>query len=171
MKEFKARRVFITAHVAALLERQEFILKLARALMMYVSLSFLSPDIPLTQCRSPSQVRCTFASSRSANSSYWSSARIAELSLRLLTGSHAYQLWRSCNLYFRYQGERQDRVDSAQLKLTLIFIVFETTSRSRLWQAQRCFLRLFKGKSDLSPSVSIESADLRIGKNRSFATR
>ncbi|GAA5833609.1 hypothetical protein JCM3766R1_002588 [Sporobolomyces carnicolor] len=35
MKELKARRVFITAHVAALLERQEFILKLARALMMF----------------------------------------------------------------------------------------------------------------------------------------
>ncbi|GAA5907072.1 uncharacterized protein JCM6883_006129 [Sporobolomyces salmoneus] len=35
LKEIKARRVFITAHVAALLERQEFILKLARALMMF----------------------------------------------------------------------------------------------------------------------------------------
>ncbi|GAA5958546.1 hypothetical protein JCM3765_006670 [Sporobolomyces pararoseus] len=35
LKELKARRVFITAHVAALLERQEFILKLARALMMF----------------------------------------------------------------------------------------------------------------------------------------
>ncbi|GAA5930348.1 uncharacterized protein JCM15063_004781 [Sporobolomyces koalae] len=35
LKELKARRVFITSHVAALLERQEFILKLARALMMF----------------------------------------------------------------------------------------------------------------------------------------
>ncbi|GAA5875113.1 hypothetical protein JCM16303_005013 [Sporobolomyces ruberrimus] len=35
LKELKARRVFITAHVAALLERQQFILKLARALMMF----------------------------------------------------------------------------------------------------------------------------------------
>jgi len=42
LKEFKARRVFITAHVAALLERQEFILKLARALMMYVNPSTLT---------------------------------------------------------------------------------------------------------------------------------
>ncbi|GAA6059552.1 hypothetical protein JCM10212_000608 [Sporobolomyces blumeae] len=35
LKEIKAKRVFITAHVAALLERQEFILKLARAFMMF----------------------------------------------------------------------------------------------------------------------------------------
>ncbi|GAA6010558.1 hypothetical protein JCM11491_002968 [Sporobolomyces phaffii] len=35
LKELKARRVFITAHVANLLERQDFILKLARALMMF----------------------------------------------------------------------------------------------------------------------------------------
>ncbi|BGP11479.1 pheromone-regulated protein prm10 [Rhodotorula toruloides] len=34
-KELKARRVFITAHVAAIIERQEFILKLARAFMMF----------------------------------------------------------------------------------------------------------------------------------------
>ncbi|GAA5870716.1 hypothetical protein JCM8547_005037 [Rhodosporidiobolus lusitaniae] len=34
-KELKARRVFITEHVAAILERQEFILKLARAFMMF----------------------------------------------------------------------------------------------------------------------------------------
>ncbi|GAA5931937.1 hypothetical protein JCM10213_005896 [Rhodosporidiobolus nylandii] len=34
-KELKARRVFITAHVAALLERQEFICKLARSFMMF----------------------------------------------------------------------------------------------------------------------------------------
>ncbi|GAA5897876.1 hypothetical protein JCM6882_005102 [Rhodosporidiobolus microsporus] len=34
-KELKERRVFITAHVAAILERQQFILKLARAFMMF----------------------------------------------------------------------------------------------------------------------------------------
>ncbi|GEM11063.1 hypothetical protein Rt10032_c13g5080 [Rhodotorula toruloides] len=34
-KELKARRVFITAHVAAIIERQEFILKLSRAFMMF----------------------------------------------------------------------------------------------------------------------------------------
>ncbi|GAA5830096.1 hypothetical protein JCM11251_006873 [Rhodosporidiobolus azoricus] len=34
-KELKARRVFITAHVAAIIERQQFILKLARAFMMF----------------------------------------------------------------------------------------------------------------------------------------
>ncbi|GAA6013508.1 hypothetical protein JCM10207_008874 [Rhodosporidiobolus poonsookiae] len=34
-KELKARRVFITAHVAAILERQDFILKLSRAFMMF----------------------------------------------------------------------------------------------------------------------------------------
>ncbi|GAA5972844.1 hypothetical protein JCM11641_003968 [Rhodosporidiobolus odoratus] len=35
LKELKARRVFITAHVAAILERQDFLLKLARAFMMF----------------------------------------------------------------------------------------------------------------------------------------
>ncbi|CEQ42530.1 SPOSA6832_04370, partial [Sporobolomyces salmonicolor] len=34
-KELKDRRVFITAHVAAIIERQEFILKLARTFMMF----------------------------------------------------------------------------------------------------------------------------------------
>ncbi|GAA6034662.1 hypothetical protein JCM8097_001104 [Rhodosporidiobolus ruineniae] len=35
VKELKRRRVFITAHVAAILERQDFILKLARSFMMF----------------------------------------------------------------------------------------------------------------------------------------
>ncbi|GAA5863573.1 hypothetical protein JCM3774_006531 [Rhodotorula dairenensis] len=34
-KELKRRRVFITAHVAAIIEREEFLLKLARAFMMF----------------------------------------------------------------------------------------------------------------------------------------
>lgn len=36
-KELKRRRVFITSHVAAIIEREEFLLKLARAFMMCVS--------------------------------------------------------------------------------------------------------------------------------------
>ena len=35
-KELKRRRVFITSHVAAIIEREEFLLKLARAFMMCV---------------------------------------------------------------------------------------------------------------------------------------
>lgn len=75
-KELKARRVFITAHVAAIIERQEFILKLARAFMMCVRDSRTLKSQRLTQ---PARHHRFGAPSHRLEAQLQATARVLEL--------------------------------------------------------------------------------------------
>lgn len=75
-KELKARRVFITAHVAAIIERQEFILKLARAFMMCVHRLRLST---LARADPPGSLHRFGAPSHRLEAQLQATARVLEL--------------------------------------------------------------------------------------------